>query len=443
MKKMILTMLVLVSILNLSNCSPKKKKGGILDKLIPLALLGGGTGNGSTSANGGSSETGSGNTGTTANGTGGTGSNTGGGGNGTGSSGGSVAPPTNLAYDKSFYSVNINTTKTLTPTLSGTVTKCEANPALPQGMSISQTDCVISGTPTATIYPTNFVITASNAGGNTTANFKLRVINGIPVYLSQWGFAMGQGKALALDSEDNIYLAANNKVKKYNSEGNFITEWTTPGFNSLYAIAIDKSNRVYVGDWDNNQIIKSFTLDGNYLSSWGSFNLPWYISSDSQGNIYVADRFNNKVQKFDSNLNFLIQWGSAGSGEGQFINPLGIAIDELGNVFVATYHRIQKFDSSGNFILQWGSDSNNPGNQDGKFNYPWAMKVDMSGNLFITELNNNRIQIFDLNGNYIAKWGIQGSGNGEFFNPTGIAIDSLGNIYILDQGNNRIQKFAP
>lgn len=430
MKKISLTMLVLAYVLNLSYCTPKKKKGGILDKLIPLALLGGGTGNGSSATNGGGTVA-------TANETGGTGSNTGGG-NGT-----NIPPPTNLAYDKSFYSITLNTAKTLTPTFSGTITKCEATPILPQGMSLSQSDCVISGAPTETIYPTNFVITASNAGGKTTANFKLRVINGIPVYISQWGSQgsgegqfSGNGATIAIDSADFIYAADNNRIQKFNSDGSFISKWD--GFSITMGIAVNNSNKVYASDYFDN-IIKVFDTNGTFQFSWGGsgsgdgrFNEPMYVANDNIGNIYLADRLNNRVQKFDSNGSFITKW-SIGS------NPYGITADKEGHVYVSTQHKVQKFDSSGNLISQWGT----YGSQNAQFNMPWGMKVDMSENLFIVDSGNSRIQIFDLTGNYIGKWGAQGSGNGEFLTPRDIAIDSLGNIYIADQNNYRIQKFAP
>ena len=96
--------------------------------------------------------------------------------------------------------------------------------------------------------------------------------------------------------------------------------------------------------------------------------LPEDVATDSSGNVYVVDFGNNRIQKFDSNGNFITKWGSEGAGDGQFKSPLGIAIDSSGNVYVADHdnHRIQKFDSNGNFITKWGSD----GAGDGQFNTP-------------------------------------------------------------------------
>ena len=74
---------------------------------------------------------------------------------------------------------------------------------------------------------------------------------------------------------------------------------------------------------------------------------------------------------------------------------------------------------------------------------PAGLAVDSSGNIFVVDQGNNRIQKFDSNGKFITKWGTPGSGDGQFEEPTGIAINSLGNVYVVDRGNNRIQVFAP
>jgi DNA-binding beta-propeller fold protein YncE len=79
---------------------------------------------------------------------------------------------------------------------------------------------------------------------------------------------------------------------------------------------------------------------------------------DSSGNVYVSDYSNKRIQKFDSSGNFLLKWGSEGAGDGQFTLPLGVAVDSSDNVYVTdgsaagVGNRVQKFDSSGNFLLE-------------------------------------------------------------------------------------------
>jgi DNA-binding beta-propeller fold protein YncE len=72
------------------------------------------------------------------------------------------------------------------------------------------------------------------------------------------------------------------------------------------------------------------------------------------------------------------------------------------------------------------------------------MAVDSSGNVYVGDFGeNNRVQKFDSNGNFITKWGSSGSNDGQFLDPLGIAVDSTGNVYVVDSGHSRIQVFAP
>src|SRR5829696_8973941 len=84
---------------------------------------------------------------------------------------------------------------------------------------------------------------------------------------------------------------------------------------------------------------------GNSTDGDGQLSNPQGVATDAQGNVYVADRNNNRIQKFNASGGFITKWGSAGSGDGQFISPLGVAIDSSGYVYVADSgnNRIQKF----------------------------------------------------------------------------------------------------
>jgi DNA-binding beta-propeller fold protein YncE len=91
----------------------------------------------------------------------------------------------------------------------------------------------------------------------------------------------------------------------------------------------------------------------------------------------------------------------------QFDGPDGVAIDSSGNVFVAdtSNHRIQKFTNTGKFIRKWGS----LGSGNGQFNFPAGVAIDSSGNVFVADLGNDRIQKFTNTGKFIRKWGSEGS----------------------------------
>jgi DNA-binding beta-propeller fold protein YncE len=136
---------------------------------------------------------------------------------------------------------------------------------------------------------------------------------------------------------------------------------------------------------------------------------------------------------------FLFEWGGPGNADGQFSEPSGIAIDSSGNIYVADSlnNRIQKFDDQGAFILKWGS----AGSGIGQFDSPQGIAIDSSDCIYVVDRSNNRVQKFDDSGNFITAWGSPGSANGNFDRPFGIAVDASDNIYVTDSGNDRVQKF--
>ena len=190
----------------------------------------------------------------------------------------------------------------------------------------------------------------------------------------------------------------------------------------------------------------NFTLPPAFSLAWGNagsgngqFNTPRGVATDTAGNVYVSDGNNHRIQKFDSSGNFLLAWGSHGSGNGQFIYPRGVAVDSAGTVYVADHqnHRIQKFDSSGNFLLAWGSQ----GSGNGQFAWPDGLAVDAAGNVYVADSDNDRIQKFNSSGNFLLAWGSEGSGNGQFVYTRDVVVDAANNVYVADHGNHRIQKF--
>ena len=111
---------------------------------------------------------------------------------------------------------------------------------------------------------------------------------------------------------------------------------------------------------------------------------------------------------------FLNKFGNAGSGDGQFNAPTGISVNNsTSNVYVADFHnnRIEVFDSNGNFITKFGTG----GSGDGQFAGPEGVAVNpTTGNVYVADQNNNRIQVFDSSGTFITKFGTLGTGDGQF-----------------------------
>jgi len=100
---------------------------------------------------------------------------------------------------------------------------------------------------------------------------------------------------------------------------------------------------------------------------------------------------------------FLAQFGSPGTGAGQFLAPSGIAVDDAGYVYVvdASNDNVQKFSASGTYLTQWGG----LGSGNGQFNFPNALWVDHSGNIYVADTHNFRVQKFTSDGTYLSQWG--------------------------------------
>ncbi len=136
---------------------------------------------------------------------------------------------------------------------------------------------------------------------------------------------------------------------------------------------------------------------------------------------------------------FTKQWGEYGDGPGQFKYPTMIAVDASGDVYVVDQHnqRIQKFSSDGKFILMWGSQ----GSGNGEFRYPYGVAVDSKGDVYVSDMNNHRIQKFTSSGEFIKSAGSYGDKDGMLKYPYGIAIDKKDVIYVIDAFNYRVQLF--
>jgi YD repeat-containing protein len=212
-------------------------------------------------------------------------------------------------------------------------------------------------------------------------------------------------------------------------------------------VAVDAAGNLWVADRGNNRIQK-FSAAGAYVSKFGTagtangqFSGPASIAIDAKGNIYVADKGNGRVQKFNSAGVYVSQFGSKGTANGQFApgGPEGLAVDAKGNVWVSdTYGgRVQKFDENGTFLKVVGS----PGSGSGQLGEPTGIDVGPGGNVWVADWQNNRVAVFDENGQFVRQFGSAGTGPGQFAQPDAIEVDSKGNVWVGDQNNGRVQQF--
>lgn len=312
---------------------------------------------------------------------------------------------------------------------------------------------------------------------------------------SSQGFLDGTGSTakfdhpigLATDSFGNIYVADtwNHKIRKITPAGVVITLAGSiqgfadgPGvaakFNYPQGVATDASDNIYVADSGNNKIRKITpsgvvsTLAGSDLQGFADgtvasaqFNQPIGVATDALGNVYVADQFNHKIRKISqtgvvTTLAGSMQGFADGTGTAaQFNNPIGIATDISGNVYVGDIlnYKIRKITPAGIVSTLAGSTQ---GFTDGigavaQFYYPFGIATDAYGNVYVADNNNNKIRKISPTGVVTTLAGstpgfADGTGGtAQFSNPIGVATDTQGNIYIsnfADFGNHNIRKIT-
>lgn len=274
----------------------------------------------------------------------------------------------------------------------------------------------------------------------------------------------------AIESDSNsVYVTdeGNHRVQKFDANLNFLTEW-----GSHCEIVSLEGQVIEIGP-------DCVDPEGPAGFGAGQFNRPAGVAVYNGTRVLVTD-LNNRTQLFDTNGKYLGQIGSTGSGPGEFRNPHGIAVDSRGQVFIADTEnsRIQKFDNNGTFLIEWGSTckiNNKYENQsygegcldpdglgpeetgDGQFNTPMDVAIDYKDNALVSDTGNHRIQKFDNNGRFIGKlgsecedgkqrcvriWDDEGilTSPGEFYYPVGLETqEEL--VYVTDLGNHQIQVF--
>jgi sugar lactone lactonase YvrE len=288
---------------------------------------------------------------------------------------------------------------------------------------------------------------------------------------------------LAVDDSGNVYVAdnVNNIIRKITSAGVVTTlagsagnvgaindTGFTASFNSPWGLAIDGSRNVYVADSYNN-LIRKITPSGivstlagsgksgnanNSTDTLASFNIPRGVAVDASGNIYVADAGNNLIRKIahSGGVSTLAGSGSIGSANGtgtvaSFNNPIGIAVDASGNVYVADAYNnlIRKITPAGLVTTLAGSGNAGAINGIGtaaSFSHPVALALDASENVYVADLQNNFIRKITSTGTVstFAGPGLTTGTAVTLNNPGGITLDTSGNVYIADTFDQIIRK---
>jgi sugar lactone lactonase YvrE len=213
------------------------------------------------------------------------------------------------------------------------------------------------------------------------------------------------------------------------------------------AIAIDQFGTLYLVDMLAR--IQAYDLEGRYLRGWrtplSQNGRPSGLTIARNGDLLVADTHYFRVLRYASDGTLREEatvGGTAGTGPGEFGFVTDAVEDSHGNLYVSEYgenDRIQKFSPQGEFLLQWGSH----GEEAGQFRRPQNLVVDEQDRIWTVDACNHRIQVFSTEGELLAMWGEEGSLPGELYYPYDLDLDAEGNLYVCEYGNHRVQKFTP
>jgi DNA-binding beta-propeller fold protein YncE len=257
---------------------------------------------------------------------------------------------------------------------------------------------------------------------------------------------------LIVDSEKNLYILSSlNKIVIYDKDGNFLFTVFLPA-TTPRGIALDKDGSLYIADTGGDRVLKmkrthpelfDFRLDDTFGAGGilrgrepHKFESPWGVTVDGDGNLYVTEKGNNRVQKFDRKGRFIRKWGTLGVEPGELREPKGIfAHPYIGRIYVidSGNDRVQEFSPGGALWSLFGE----PGSDEGQFKSPHDIAIDPYY-IYIADTGNNRVQKFSEERGFISE-----IANLNLSAPQAVAIvsDPIRKlIYIADTGNNRVVK---
>ena len=281
--------------------------------------------------------------------------------------------------------------------------------------------------------------------------------------LDQLGLNFPRNLEVAPDGSLYVLDTGNHRVLHLSPEGSLLNTWgefgsqesggALPGtFNEPWGIAVSPEGEIYVADTWNHRIQK-FTAEGEFLISWGQFGQretpnsfwgPRDVAVDKNGHVYVADTGNKRIVVFNTEGQFIVEFGDVGFADGQFDEPSGLALDGDGNLYVAdTWNqRVQVFSPDNNglaqvFLTKWDVEGWYGQSLDNK---PY-LTIDQDGLVYASDPELSRIIVYNSSGEVVALWGMEGQDQTSLYFPTGLAADQEGGIWVSDTKNNRIQHF--
>lgn len=310
---------------------------------------------------------------------------------------------------------------------------------------------------------------ALDAAGNVYApdfgNYRVNVYTSSGAFLRSWpspvpaprpdGFNQAQDVVVRPDGS-SLYTADtyNHRVQRFRPSGALVRTWGFRGstgpdaMNYPRGTAVDPTNGDVLVLNSRQGNVKRYSASGVYKSqfgSWGTgpgqYNLARGISTDGT-RVYIADSNNRRIQVTDRAGRVLLTMpcGGAPTGTGPQLlaGCTGITTDPAGNIYAAavTEHVVYKWSPDGRLLDRIGG----LGSGRGQLRAPYDVAVH-GGLLYVSESNNNRVSVLGLDGSFVGSFGTKGNGPGQMNTPRGISIDRSGTVYLMDSQNERVLVF--
>tara|TARA_B100000949_G_scaffold234727_1_gene254770 strand:- start:14 stop:880 length:867 start_codon:yes stop_codon:yes gene_type:complete len=280
-----------------------------------------------------------------------------------------------------------------------------------------------------------------------SGNFKYEKVPEWPKMPKYWGF--GAASDGAVNSKGEIYIFSRGKhpLTIWTKEGDFISSWGEGTFSANpHGIYIAPNDNVWLVDRDFH-IATEYTAGGEALRTLGEklapspsfqglpFNMPSGLAISPSGELYVSDGYGgHRVHKFSADGELLLSWGKQGTGPGEFALLHNIWVDKRERVIICDREndRIQLFNSDGDFLEEW-TDLSSPGDVWIHENHIYCIEQGSHGG----------VSIWTLDGNVVSRWKIdEDPGKGSITDGHGITVDSEGSIYVTEIGTGeKVSKF--
>ena len=224
----------------------------------------------------------------------------------------------------------------------------------------------------------------------------------------------------------------------------------TGEFSTPVGVTVAPNGNIFVLEMVNSRI-QTLDPSGKVIGEWGSpgskdrqFDEPLRLLADSGNNLWVADTGNHRIQWFSSAGEHQGTFGSRGGEPGEFSHPAGLAFDSNNNLYVADSlnHRIQKIGRQLN-VLQIYPEKPDDVNAVELLDSPWGVAIDSTDTVYVADTGHHRIVRYANDGRFLSAFGSHGKAEGQFDGPKSLAFDADGNLVVVDSGNNRLQKFTP